>query len=240
MGVRTLAVIVGRAGSAGVPGKNVRPVAGRPCAAWTIDFALGSSRAESTVVSTDCARLASLARESGVAVIDRPASLATDGARVDGVVRDAVARFDPECQYDAAAILYANVPVRPSWLLDRAIDLLERTGADSVQSYAPVGKHHPMWSCVVGESGEVSPWQGERLFNGIHRRQDLPPVHVPDGGVTVVRRSALFASCDGPHDFLGGSRAGVVTGEGEVIDIDSEIDLLVADATLRAREGVSP
>lgn len=237
--MRTLTVILGRAGSKGVANKNARDVAGRPCVAWTIDFALASSKSERTLVSTDCPEMTALAREMGMDVIDRPSTLASDGARIDEAARDAVARFDTEGLYDAVAILYANVPVRPTGLLDDAIERLEATGADSVQSYAPVGKHHPMWTCVVGETGEVRPWQGETLFGGVFRRQDLPPAHVPDGGVMVVRRASLFAPCDGPHDFLGIKRAGVVTGEGAVIDIDSEIDLLVADAVLRFREGVA-
>jgi CMP-N-acetylneuraminic acid synthetase len=237
--MRTLTVILGRAGSRGVAGKNVRDVAGRPCAAWTIDFALASAKSQRTIVSTDCPELASLAREMGSDTIDRPSRLASDGARIDEAVRDAVTRFDVEGVYDAFAILYANVPVRPAGLLDSAIGRLESSGADSVQSYAPVGKHHPMWTCVVGESGEVRPWQGETLFNGVYRRQDLPPAHVPDGGVMVVRRAALLGECTGPHDFLGERRAGVLTEEGAVIDIDSEIDLLVADAVLRSRQGVT-
>ena len=237
----TLTVIIGRAGSRGVPSKNVRDVAGRPCASWTIEFALDASLSSRAVVSTDCPELASLARTMGVDVVDRPAHLATAGARVDDAVRDAVARSDTSGAFSSVAILYANVPVRPAGLLDRAIERLRDTGADSVQSYAPVGKHHPMWTCVVGESGEVRPWQGETLFNNIFRRQDLPPAHVPDGGVTVVTRAALFSGAPGPHGFLGTNRAGVLTGEGEVVDIDSEIDLVVADAILRerARDGVT-
>ena len=92
---------------------------------------------------------------------------------------------------------------------------------------------------VIAAHRNSRPWQGETLFHGVHRRQDLPPAHVPDGGVMVVRRDALFAPCESPHDFLGSKRAGVVTREGEVIDIDSEIDLLVADAVLRGRAGAS-
>lgn len=237
--MHTLTVILGRAGSRGVANKNVRDVAGRPCAAWTIDFALASTKNERTLVSTDCPELTALARGMGVDTIDRPANLAADDARIDDASRDAVSRYDTEGAFNAVAILYANVPVRPTGLLDEAIATLKTTGADSVQSYAPVGKHHPMWTCVVNWSGDVRPWQGETLFNGIFRRQDLPPAHVPDGGVMVVRRDALFAECRGPHDFLGEKRAGVITEEGAVIDIDSEIDLLVADAVIRSREGVA-
>jgi len=236
MSARTLTIIIGRKGSQGVASKNTRELAGVPVASWTLEFVANCALCDECVVSTDCIRLSDLARAQGLRVIDRPAHLASPSARVDDAVRDAVARADTDGEFANIAILYANVPIRPAGLLDRAITHLNETGADSVQSYAEVGKHHPLWTCVVDEHGAVRPWQGDELFGGVFRRQDLPPAHVPDGGVMVVTRAALFGPCDGPHDFLGTHRAGIVTREGEVIDIDSELDLHVAEAILSNRE----
>ncbi len=143
------------------------------------------------------------------------------------------------------AILYANVPVRPPDLIDRALDLLSRSGADSVQSYASVGKHHPWWTARVDpdDAGRVTPWQGDVLNHGVHRRQDLPPAFIPDGGVLVCTHRALTlrvpGTAPGPHAFLGLDRRGIITREGDVVDIDSPIDLLVADAILRERHPAS-
>jgi len=206
-----LTVIIGRAGSAGVPSKNTRKIADKPCAAWTIDFAIASAHTDRVLVSTDCPELASLARTMGVDVIDRPDHLASNSARIDDAVRDAVARTDTDGVFGTIAILYANVPVRPDGLLDNAIDRLHDTNSDSVQSYAEVGKHHPWWTCVVENDGQVRAWDSGTLFHNTYRRQDLPAAHVPDGGVLVVTRESLFAECEGPHDFLGTKRAGVIT-----------------------------
>ena len=75
----------------------------------------------------------------------------------------------------------------------------------------------------------------------MHRRQDLPPAHIPDGGVLAVTRAALRLEIagvpPGPHAFLGARRAGVITPTGSVIDIDTERDLIVARAVL---EGEAP
>jgi len=239
-----VAIILARAGSKGVPGKNAAPVAGRPCVAWTIDDALAARSVDRVVVSTDCPAVASCARAMGVEVADRPAALANDTARVDHAARDCAARLfggddDAVGRAGAFVLLYANVPVRPEGLIDRAVDLLRESGCDSVQSYAPVGKHHPWWTAVVDDRGGVRPWEGETLNHGVFRRQDLPPAHIPDGGVLAVTPRALFlrapAAAPGPHAFFGADRRGVRTGEGDVIDIDSRIDLLVADAILRER-----
>lgn len=242
--MNALAIILARAGSKGVPGKNSALVAGRPCAAWTIDAARESRGVSRTVLSTDDPGLAGLAGEMGVEVVERPVGLATDTASVDDAVRHAVDAVDPEGS-GPVVILYANVPVRPAGLIDRAVELLTKTGADSVQSYCPVGKHHPWWTVRVdaGEGGRVLPWEGEVLYHGVYRRQELPPAYVPDGGVVAVTRRALFLKvlgvAPGPHAFLGKDRRAVISPEGTVVDIDSKIDLLVADALLKeGRSGV--
>lgn len=236
---RVIAVILARAGSKGVPGKNVALVGGRPCLAWTLEHALNTRRIDEVVVSTDDPRAASIARQHGVVVVDRPAELASDTATVDDAVRHAVTNAMPGGHdRDACVVLYANVPVRPADLSDRAISLLASTGADSVQSYAPVGKHHPWWTVRVDEpEGTLRAWEGDVLYHDTYRRQDLPPAHVPDGGVAAVTMGALFGRIPGvrpgPHAFLGLDRRAIVSPEGAVVDIDSKVDLLVADAILR-------
>jgi N-acylneuraminate cytidylyltransferase len=240
-----IAIILARAGSKGLPGKNAALVAGRPCVEWTIEDALGAALIDRVVISTDCARVAESGKSMGVEVLQRSAALASDTATVDDAARDcAAALFGGEDHAARSAsayvLLYANVPVRPAGLLDDAVGLLRETHCDSVQSYAPVGKHHPWWTAVVGDCGSVRPWEGEVLNHGVFRRQDLPAAHIPDGGVLVVSPRALFRQIDGvapgPHAFLGKDRRGVLTREGEVVDIDSRTDLLVADALLRERK----
>lgn len=242
-----IAIILARAGSRGLAGKNWALVAGRPCVAWTIDDARRAARIERVLVSTDAPEVARCAREMGVGVIARPPELASAFASVDDAARHAlrqIAGSEGDGARDATpiVILYANVPVRPPGLIDRAIGLLVESGCDSVQSYALVGKHHPWWTARVGEGGRVAPWDGDVLNHGVYRRQDLPPAFVPDGGVLCVTRRALELRVDGvpagPHAFLGRDHRGVVSEEGEVGDIDTRIDLLVADAMLRERDPV--
>ena len=235
MSDRVLAIILARGGSKGVPGKNVAPVGGRPCIAWTIEAAKLARSVSAVAVSSDDPRALAIAREMGVGTIMRPQDLASDTARVDDAARHAV---EAAGGAELVVVLYANVPIRPAGLIDRAIELQRETGADSVQSYAPVGKHHPWWTARLSGKGEVVPWEGEVLNHNVFRRQDLPLAVVPDGGVLVVTRRALFLEvpgvAPGPHAFFGADRRGVMNPEGAVVDIDSKVDLLVADALLKA------
>jgi CMP-N,N'-diacetyllegionaminic acid synthase len=248
-----IAIILARRGSKGVPGKNVAPVAGRPCIEWTLDAAIAAESVGRIVVSSDDPRVHAIVRRAGpgVELVKRPRALAADRATVDDAARHALESIEardgkPFAPGTPVVILYANVPVRP-WggggLIDRAVRLLRRTRADSVQSYAPVGKHHPWWIARVDErSGRVKPWEGRVLNHGVYRRQDLPPAFIPDGGVLVVTRRALRLEVPGvalgPHAFFGSDRRGIVSPEGGVIDIDAPVDLLVADAMLRGLGGV--
>jgi CMP-N,N'-diacetyllegionaminic acid synthase len=242
--MKLTAIILARAGSKGLPGKNMLPVAGKPCAAWTLEHAFASSCVARVVVSTDDPALAILAREMGAIVVPRPAELASDTATIDDAARHCVRAINSTD--DAFAILYANVPVRPPDLTDRACALLDQH-TDSLQSFSPVGKHHPWWMVRIDPaSHSLAPWQDPEhgLFHSVYRRQALPPAFAPDGGVMVVSRRALMLECPdiphGPHAFLGhpSRRKAVITcGPDElgVIDIDSRVDLLVADAVLRER-----
>lgn len=234
-----IAVVLARAGSKGLPGKNRALVAGRPCVSWTFEHARAAALVGRVGVSTDDGEIARLAAKAGIEHWPRPAELAGDTATVDAATRMALRQADTLAQTppDAAVVmLYANVPVRPAGLIDRALALFHRSGCDSVQSYAAVGKHHPAWTARVAADGRVRPWEGDVLFGGIYRRQDLEPAFVPDGGVIVVRRACLDAA-DGvignPHAFLGSDHRAVTTEPGEVVDIDDALDLAVADQVLR-------
>lgn len=291
--MKALAIILARAGSKGLPRKNMLPVgpevqcAGRrirpPCAFWTLRHAIDSHAVGAIALSTDDDELKTLARDMDCArelkpqrtaapgpgpmggegeskrlwIVDRPAELAGDRATIDAAARHAVNQLEhelPELRNPRApiAILYANVPVRPPDLTDRALaelanDRPGRPPADSVQSYLGVGKHHPWWTARIDpDSAGVSPWEGNTLNHGVFRRQDLPPAFIPDGGVIAVTREALMLEIQsgvsaGPHAFFGRDdrRRGIVSADraDAVVDVDNRIDLLVADALLNERAG---
>lgn len=229
--VRTLCVILARQGSKGLPGKNTRILAGQPLVAWTIRQAQQAHRIDRVVLSTDGDELAHVGRAHKIEVIDRPIELSGDTSTVYAAVRHAVEQVQqPDgSAYDHIVILYGNVPLRPADLVDRAIQKLEQTGADSVQSVCPVGKFHPYWmkKLTGPQADTMEPYEP----NDVDRRQDLPPVYQLDGGVIVVRRDMLFQAANAKaHEFLGRHRRAVVTQPGQVVDVDQPTDLTLAQA----------
>ena len=87
-----LCVIPVRGGSKGVPGKNIRPLGGRPLVAWTIESALNAQEDLQVLVSTDSEEIAEIARAHGAQVpFLRPAELAQDTTATEPVVEHALA-----------------------------------------------------------------------------------------------------------------------------------------------------
>ncbi len=239
---KAIAIILARAGSKGVPGKNTREIAGKPCIAWTIRHAQAATSVGLIAVSTDDPHARTIAATTGVIALQRTPALATDTARIDDAAREAVLQLESRRLVQGSppiVILYANVPVRPVGLIDRAVELLLSSNCDSVQSYQPVGKHHPWWTARLDDSGAVRPWEGDILNHNTYRRQDLPPAFIPDGAIIALTRRALFGEVPnvppGPHAFFGLDRRGIINAEGRVVDIDSEVDVLVAEQVLRKK-----
>ncbi len=229
----SIAVILARGGSKGLPNKNALPLAGKPVLAWTIEHARATPGLDRIIVSTDSDTLARIARGYGLDVVLRPPHLCDDNASIVDAARYSIkADENGLAHFDHIVLLYGNVPVRPDDLTRRALRKLMHTGCDSVQSLSPVGKHHPYWMKTIGNdraADALMPY----VENTIDRRQDLPAVYALDGGVIAVARDSLFTyDRSSPHAFLGTDRRAIRNEADSVIDIDSPRDLLVAEAVL--------
>lgn len=230
--MNTLAVILARAGSAGLKNKHLLSLMGRPVIDYTFQHARSARRLTRTVVSSDCPNILQLARRAGFETINRPPELATADASVQDVLLHALhhVEFATGFRADAVVVLYGNVPLRGPDVIDRAIAKLAETGCDSVRSFCPVGKWHPAWmSRLAGDRVEaLQP-------NSIHRRQDLEPLYLHDGAVVAVSRASLLRGQIYPHDphaFFGLDRRGIETAAGETVEIDRPLDLALARAIL--------
>lgn len=236
--MNVLGVIMARGGSVGLKDKHVLPLLGRPVISYTLDHAAQARRLKRVTVSTDIPAVRALGLSHGFDIVQRPAHLATSDASVQDVMldaMDAIESRDPSFHADALVVLYGNVPVRGEGVIDRAIELLERSGCDSVRSFCPVGKWHPAWMARIN---------GDRVEllqpNSIHRRQDLESFYLHDGAVVAVSRSSMTRGRDkpeDPHAFFGIDRRAIFTQTGETIEIDQQRDLYWAEAALRESQG---
>ena len=129
-----LALIPARAGSKGLPRKNLLEVGGLPLIAWSILAAKGSRFVDRVVVSTDGTEIADVARGLGADVpFMRPADLATDDASTQDVVLHCLDELEKEGSgYDLLVLLQPTSPLRKAEDVDSALELLAARGADAV------------------------------------------------------------------------------------------------------------
>lgn len=169
----SLAVIPARGGSKRIPRKNLKPFAGRPIIAWTIEAARQSGLFERILVSTDDREIAALAAGLGAEVpFVRPAELADDHAGTAEVIAHA-AQWATAQGSDPAAVccLYATAPFLTSADLVKGHDLLLSGQWDYV--FAAAQHRHAVFRAFV-RSGDGAM---EMLFpeHRLTRSQDLPP-----------------------------------------------------------------
>lgn len=234
--MNVLGVILARAGSVGLKSKHLLPLLGRPVVTYTFAHAREARLLTRAVVSTDCPVVRRLAEGEMFETVRRPAELATADASVQDVMLHALETVESRSTFraDALVVLYGNVPVRGDGVIDRAIRMLAETGCDSVRSFCPVGKWHPAWMSRL-DGDRVVPLQP----GSVHRRQDLPPLLLHDGGVVTVTRDSMLrgkANPWDPHAFFGTDRRGFELEPGETVEIDHRRDLFWAEAVLRERD----
>jgi CMP-N-acetylneuraminic acid synthetase len=234
-----MGVILARGGSKGIPRKNLKKLLGKPLLAYTIDAAMSAERLDRVVLSTDDEEIAAVGREHGVEIIFRPAEYGTDEAPMHWAVRHAVRVIEQKGEeVEIIVPLYANVPIRKKGIIDKVIEKLISSGADSVQTYAPY-QTPPQWAYRI-EGDKPYPMEG--CFKPVYRRQDLIPAYHPDGAVIALRYDVLMQSEKAPMEsdaFLGSDRRAVVQAPEDTVDVDEPFDLQWAEFLLR-RARLSP
>lgn len=225
----TVGLITARGGSKGIPQKNIRPLAGKPLIAWTIQAAKQSRRLDRAIVSTDDPEIASVAREWGAEVpFMRPPELALDDSPHRDVVLHALDWLESESASppDYLMLLQPTSPLRTAEDIDRAIALAAEKDADSVISVCPT-PHHPYLSKEIAEDGQLLDFI-ERP-QGYLPRQSLAPAYSLNGAIYLVRRSVLR---ERDSWYTARTFAYVMPPE-RSLDIDTPWDLHLVDLILR-------
>ncbi|MDM4763366.1 acylneuraminate cytidylyltransferase [Galbitalea sp. SE-J8] len=212
-----VAVVPARGGSKGVPGKNLRRVAGVPLVVRAVRAARAAGLVDDVVVSTDDAAIAEAARAAGAIVVDRPAELSGDTASSEAALLHALGALPGE--YGILAFLQATSPFIDPADLDAAIARVRDDAADSVLAAAPA--HEFLWRESPDGAVGTNHDHARRL-----RRQDAEPQFRETGAFYVVRTD-LFRAHE--HRFVGRVALQVVP-ELTAIEIDTPDDLAVARA----------
>ena len=186
-----LGLIPARGGSKGVPGKNVRPLAGHTLLEYTARAARESGVLDRVILSTDSAEIADAGRRAGLEVpFMRPATLAADDTPMVPVIEHALAEVSrSEWSPDIVVLLQPTSPLRRPDHIRDAIAMLRDTGADSVVTVVEVPRHLSPDYVMRIEGGRLTPFlpDGARVT----RRQDARAAYSRDGTVYAFRRATI-------------------------------------------------
>lgn len=226
-GLRVLGIIPARGGSKGVVDKNIRPVAGQPLLAWTIQAARGSLLLDRLILSSDDPRIIAVAAQHGCeAPFVRSEHLARDDTPGIAPVLDAIERVPG---YDLVVLLQPTSPLRLSSDIDECIQRMASSGSPACVSVTEV-EEHPFWMFWLTPTGTL-----QRIIevpaDKTARRQDLPSAYRVNGAVYVARTAWLLQS----GTFLGPDTIANVMPASRSLDIDSLADFELAEAALRVR-----
>lgn len=227
-----VALVFARGGSKGLPGKNTRDLAGKPLIGWSIEHAKSVSRIKRIVVSTDDEEIATLARHHGAETpFIRPTELARDDSP-EWLAWQHALRF---LEGERGRLPYAMVsvpttaPLRSSADIEKCLDLFE-TGQFDIVITVTAAHRNPYFNMVRLEANGRASLCFSAGTTPV-RRQDAPAIfdvttvcYVCDPTFVLTRQS-----------IFEGRVGAVVVPNDRAIDIDTSLDLEIAECIMRRR-----
>lgn len=186
-----LGLVPARGGSKGVPGKNIRPLAGRTLLDYAAAAARDSGVVDRLVLSTDAPEIADAGRLAGLEVpFLRPEAMAQDDTPMLAVVRHALAALGADgWTPEIVVLLQPTSPLRRPEHVRAAVALLAQSGADSVVTVVPVPAHLSPDYVMRVDGGRLRPFLADG--HRVTRRQDARPAFYRDGTVYAFRRTTV-------------------------------------------------
>lgn len=232
MSVTRICTICARGGSRGVPGKNLRPVGGKPLIAWSVEQARESGLFDLIAVSSDseAIRAAGLAAGADLAVI-RPPEMATDTAGKVPAIAHALRAAEAHLgrAADVGVDLSVTSPLRRVADIAGAVALQAATGATSVITGSPA-RCSPYFSLVEARpDGTVG--LAKEPARPILRRQDAPACFDMNGSIHVWARGAFLAD---PRVIYPDTRLYEMP-EDRSVDLDTGLDLKLIELLFAER-----
>ncbi len=227
---RILAVIPARGGSKGLPGKNIRPLAGIPLINWSITAAKQSGFFDEIMVSTDSHEIAAVAREAGASLpFLRPSYLATDNATTMDTLEYTLSWYSEKGYvFEMVCLLQPTSPLRTAEDISNAMHLCEEKEAQAVVSVCEAG-HHPFWMNTLPESLCMDGFLRQEALDT--PRQALPRYYQLNGALYLGNSHWVRQN----RSFYGAESFAYIMPRERSIDIDTLMDFHLAEFFLAKR-----
>jgi CMP-N,N'-diacetyllegionaminic acid synthase len=226
-----LAVIPARAGSKGLPGKNILNLGGKPLIGWPISAAKKSKYIDRVILSTDEPQIGEIAKKYGAEVpFIRPPELSLDTSTSISVLEHAIDFVKKEgvtCDY--CLLLEATSPLTETKDIDDAIEKLEanREIADSIVGISKSEAGHPSFSVVLSDSGLLAPYETDG-FSQVKRRQEIKDVFFLEGSLYLSDTSVLLKQ----KGFYHQRTLPFIVPKWKAFEVDDMVDFICIEAIL--------
>jgi len=223
--LQIIAVIPARGGSKGIPRKNVRPLAGKPLIAHTIESARQSKNITRIIVSTDDPEIVTISEQYGAEVIWRPAEISGDTTSSESALLHVLEHLKTAENYqpDLIVFLQCTSPLTSPEDIDGTIRVLLDEDADSAFTATPF--HYFLWKeDMNGEAIGINHDKCARLM-----RQEREPQYIETGAVYVMRTEGFLKA---KHRFFGKTVMHITPSERRW-EIDEPIDFRVAEVLMQ-------
>jgi len=220
-----VAIIPARAGSKGIPNKNIYPLCGKPLIGYTIEAAIKSKVAKYVFVSTDSEKIADVAIRFGAEVIERPKEISHDTASTEAVLIHALEAIERKWNWmpDHVLTLPPTSPLRSSRTIQGFVLFYQEISNRYDAALSLTETRDDYW--MRNGKGEF-----QRLFpDAPRRRQEREPLYVENSAIYMTRRTTLLKT----GSILGSSVAGYVIEESEAVDINEPEDILYCEFLLK-------
>ena len=230
-----LCVIGARGGSQGLPGKNIKPLLGKPLIVWSIEQALATPEIDRVIVSTDLEEIAKVSRDAGAEIpFLRPDELAGPEVgkfQVWQHALDVCEKYFNE-KYEALVDLDCTSPLRSCEDISNAISQFRASRERNVDAIFSVCKarKNPYFNMVESEkSGALRTCKS--LRSPVIRRQDAPQVYEHVASIYVLSPVYLRSA----NHLLDGHAEGYDISEEKNMDIDSELDFELVEFMMKRK-----
>jgi CMP-N-acetylneuraminic acid synthetase len=228
MTIDCVALLLGRKGSKGLPGKNTMSIFGRPISHYSIMAALNSKHISELYLSTDDDQIKTQASEFNIEIIERPDELCTDEALFEDALihgyKEIIKRRNKKP--DMVVILMCNVATINNNLIDEAVDaLINDDLADSAVSVSILNMYSPLRARKLAQDGYLYPFVPFETFGDPATlscdRDSQGDVFFADMSHSVSRSRALDNIENGllPQRWMGGKIIPVYNTYGCDIDL---------------------
>ena len=193
------ALLLGRKGSVGFPGKNVYPVLTRPMAWYPMAAAKHTVSIDRVFISTDDEMLMNIARNSGVEVIVRPPELCTNKALGEDAYVHGFKEIEkryPEEEIELIVLLFCNAATIVPELIEKGVEALRKyPNLDSAVTVSAYNMWSPLRARKLDKDGLLQPFVPFETFGDPKTlncdRDSQGDVLFADMSVSIVRPQNL-------------------------------------------------